>query len=120
MKHLGRSDMNGFSLIEVIVGIAILGIVTLPVCAGLVLSFHLNTASRSLMTAQLQASAVVETLMAEGIDPNDTYPATRDNCEISATPQEGGRYYEVEVTCLDGGQSVTLTTSIRAAEGGGP
>jgi prepilin-type N-terminal cleavage/methylation domain-containing protein len=59
---------GGFSLIEVVVGIAVLGLVTAPVCASLLLSVRMNSHSQALMNARLQASGVVETLLAEGID----------------------------------------------------
>ena len=136
----------GFSLIEVVVGIALLGLVTAPVCASLVLSVRLNAHSRALMEARLQASGVVETLLAEGIDTKDTdWTVTKTRTEgdqtidcgwkmkdtvspqgVSVKVEEvpGKSYYAVTVTssvAVDGNyETVILETSVRAApqEGG--
>lgn len=67
MRKRRHNRTAGFSLIEVVVGIALLGLVTAPVCASLILSVRLNSHAQALMSARLQASGVVETLLAEGI-----------------------------------------------------
>lgn len=125
MKQHSRKYTAGFSLIEVIVGIAILGIITVPVCASLVLSMRINAAGRSLMTAQLEASAAVETLMAEGIREADFHtnaegkPERQVNGARVLIENRGSVYYDVTVIGEDNGKTVTLTTSIRVQEGGG-
>ena len=128
----------GFSLIEVVVGIALLGLVTAPVCASLVLSVRLNSHSQALMDARLQASGVVETLLAEGIylrlDAEGNPSADSDYEEISEgwqmkpeiAPQgvvvsvaevSGEPYYAVTVSSTVAGEDVKFTTHIRK-EGG--
>lgn len=62
-KHNG-----GFSLIETVVAIAILGLITVPCTSGLLMSIRLNEKAQQMMQAQLAVSSAVETLMAEGID----------------------------------------------------
>ena len=127
MKRKNRNHTAGFSLIEVIVGIAVLGLVTVPVCAGLVLSLRLNESSRDLMAAQLQASAAVETLMAEGIDTENEFTRNADDPEkfskevngaqVTIVSREGGAYYDVSVVSMVGSKTVTIATHIRAKGG---
>lgn len=118
MRQRTNNRIAGFSLLEVVVGIALLGLVTVPICASLVLSVRLNAHSQSLMHAQLQASGMVETLLAEGIDESDF---TDDKMEQDGVVVEildkHGVYYEVSVTATAGKEgtkeTVTLRTSIR-------
>ena len=125
MKRVNRNHTAGYSLIDVVVGIAILGLVTVPVCASLVLSLRLNESSRAVMNAQLKASTAVEMLMAEGIDANEfgitgeTTSATMDKYGATVKVEKQDGYFDVTVIGEDGGKAVTLTTSIRVAEGGG-
>lgn len=57
----------GSTLVEVVVAIAILGLVTAPICSNMMVSARLNAKSRAMMAAQLQVSSAVEQLMAEGV-----------------------------------------------------
>ena len=66
-KH---NQTAGFSLIEVLVAITILGLVVVPIGSSLVLSFRLNARSGDTLQAQLAVSSAVEPLMAEGYNPN--------------------------------------------------
>lgn len=126
-----RTGTEGFSLIEVLVSMAILGAVVVPICASLVLSFRINAKTDDMMQAQLAVSSAVETLMAEGIpagtdstgdggdygrtdDKNDRFP----DVLIRVTAVESEPYYNVVVT--DNAELVTVETVIRAVgEGGG-
>ena len=130
MRQRTNNRTAGFSLLEVVVGIALLGLVTVPICASLVLSVRLNAHSQSLMHAQLQASGMVETLLASGVDASEENGWTKEthdgqevwvkdeaeaNIEILA--KEKGIYYEVSVTAEAGKEgtkeTVTLHTSVR-------
>lgn len=124
---------------EVLVGIAVLGLVVLPVCASLVLSVRINSHSRDLMNAQLEATAAVETLMENGVKPDskcgfdfevDTLKwddnrqqwimHLENGVEIVAekdTPDDPD--YAVTVTGEENGRTVSIATRIRAVEGGG-
>ena len=131
-KHNG-----GFSLIETVVAIAILGLIVVPCCSGLLMSIRINEKAQQMMQAQLAVSSAVETLMAEGIDANtvaaaavmevaydeiswtaegapeviDRFPEVTVNVEqVEANP-----YYNVKVTC---GDLVEVTTTIREAVAG--
>lgn len=130
-----RRNEAGFSLIEVLVAIAILAAVVLPTCSALVLSVRMNDKTDALMQAQLAVSSAVETLMAEGIPAGtsntterndygnngtiDRFPdvkiavkqATKDN-DNTVLP-----YYNVTVTSNDG--LVTVTTSVAIAQSQG-
>ena len=64
-KH---NQTDGFSLVEVIVAITILGIVVVPMMSGLLFSYRLNLHSDEKMQAQLAVSSAVETIMAEGFN----------------------------------------------------
>lgn len=134
MKQCADNRNGGFSLIEVIVGIAVLGLVTIPLCASLVLSVRMNHHSRDVMHARLAASGVVETLMESGIDTDDAalFVPDGENCWVMAENRlpegvdvrveqtdDAALWYTVAVTGKVNHQQVELTTSIRR-EGGGP
>lgn len=91
-KH---NSTAGFSLIEVLVAITILGLVIAPIGSSLVLSFRLNARSDEVLQAQLAVSSAVETIMAEGFDETkvgESNAADDAYCE---------RFPDVVVTVLD-------------------
>lgn len=130
-KHNG-----GYSLIEILIAIAVLGIVTIPATSSLLTAHRVNVQAEKMLTAQLQVSSAVETLMAEGIVNGKDYKdnaakAAYPNVEIDAikATESGGTelpYYNVTVTSTEE-DSVFVTTHIRAVpeitvtpeEGGG-
>lgn len=130
---------EGFSLIEVLVGIVLLGVFVVPTCAGLVMSHRINAKTDAVMQAQLAVSSAVETLMAEGIEESqikidgddtdygfqtvdgvagkvDRFP----DVTMKIEKEDDTPYYNVVVT--DNDDLVSVTTVIRAApgEGGAP
>lgn len=120
-----KKHNEGFSLVEVLVAMAILAMIVIPTCSGIVMAFRMNAKSEELMQAQLAVSSAVETLMAEGIpkdisEETENYEAERfSDVSIMIIPVSGKPYYTVEVTSnLD--SDVKVTTSIRAVtpEGG--
>ena len=68
MAKTGKRGTAGFSLVEIIVAIAVLGLISAPVCASLVLAGRINAHSRAVMEAQLEVRTAVETLMEAGIE----------------------------------------------------
>lgn len=87
MKH----NNDGFSLVEIVAAIAILGIFFGTACSGLVLGLRMNEKTDAMLQAQLAVSSAVETLMAEGIEPAkiieddgryDDYPERDDTGSI--------------------------------------
>ena len=63
-----RKHNEGFTLLETLIAIVVLGVVVVPVCSSLVMSFRINAKAEQLMRDQLAVSSAVETLMAEGIN----------------------------------------------------
>lgn len=58
----------GAALLEVLISIAILGLLTVPISSGIMMSLHINAQSSEIMKARLAVSSAVETLMATGIE----------------------------------------------------
>lgn len=112
-KH---NSTAGFSLIEVLVAITILGLVIAPIGSSLVLSFRLNARSDEVLQAQLAVSSAVETIMAEGYDSE-----LEEKCEsefgvsIDATTKGGtpAVYYELTVS----NEYVNVNTCVRPKGG---
>lgn len=119
-----KNGKGGFSLIEVVVAIALLGLVVGPICGGLVLSFRLNARSEELMQAQLAVSSAVEALMAEGIlgESNPDYQKTDgtrfEGVTVATEKDADASGYTVTVTST-AVDSVFVTTYIRAADPSG-
>ena len=67
-----QKNNEGFSLVEILAGMAILALIVLPTCTGMVMSFRLNAKTNQMLQAQLAVSSAVETLMAEGIKADNT------------------------------------------------
>lgn len=119
-KHNG-----GFSLIEVLVAMVLLGALVVPTCSALVMCARLNAKSDDLLQAQLAVSSAVETLMAEGIkvdvtDGTNNYEDRFEGVEVTVSQDnEDTPYYRVEVKCTDSElEEVVITTYIRKAGGG--
>lgn len=140
-----RNKWNaGYTLIEVLVAISILGIIVSPVCANLVMSLRVNNKTDEMLQAQLAVSSAVETLMAEGIawedrmgdgviyNPNNI-ELQEEDCYYDDNPamfgmdrfayitvetwreRPGDLYYKVEVKS-ETVPSVSVTTYIHAVE----
>ena len=102
----------GFSLIEVIVAMAILASVVVPVCSGMLVSVRVNAKAEALLRAKLAVSSAVETLRAKGY--SEELKADLESGEILIIAEQGDEsyYYNVEVTDTEG--LVTVSTIIRA------
>ena len=123
---------GGFSLMEVVVAMAVLAIVVVPVCSGMILSARMNAKAEATLQARIAVSSAVETLMAEGISgASDTYDVTSDGEDrfpgvtviTEKEDEEDLKPVYYIVTVFDGSapdQSlVSVTTKIRAVEQGG-
>ena len=111
----------GFSLVETMVAIAILAILVVPICTGLVLSVRLNEKAEQMMQAELAVSSAVETLMAEGItDASSTYDGVGasdrfPDVKVVTSLDQTAPYYNVVVT--DNEKLVSVAVTIRAKGG---
>ena len=84
-QKYNRTD--GFSLIEAVVAITILGIIAVPMLTSLLKSYQLNLRSDERMQAQLAVSSAVETIMAEGFDKTENvYDGRFSGVKIEETP----------------------------------
>ena len=110
MKHKGN---GGFSLIECLVAIVLLGAMVVPTCTALVMSIKINDKTDQMLQAQLAVSSAVEILMAEGIVEGTNYEEKFDNLTVEVEKEdEIDPFYTVTVSCED----ISVTTQIRAAK----
>jgi len=109
---------GGFSLMETLVSIVILGAMVVPTCTALVMSIRINDKTEKMLQAQLAVSSAVETLMAEGVtSESNNYGEGRfpDVTIVTDKANDTDPFYSVTVTSADG--LVSVDTVIRA-EGG--
>lgn len=120
---MGKLKENGgYSLVELMVAMVILGIITVPVLSGMLVSIKAMSYSEQIMKSQLAVSSAVETLMAEGIDGSKVDGTTgnyvlADHSDVTITAGKDNvdlPYYNVTVKSTNG--SFTVKTVIR--EGG--
>ena len=122
MKKSGKERTAGFSLLEVVVAIAILGLVSAPICSSLILAGRINAHSQAVMEAHLNVRTAVETLMKNGVtEESDNYHVDdSSNVTIKTEKVDGKPYYHVTVSDKRTEPLVTVETDIRAvSEGGG-
>ena len=100
-----KRNNEGFSLVEIVAAIAILGVFFSAACASLMLGLRMNEKTDAMLQSQLAVSSAVETLMAEGIvDPTADY--STDEVSVTITEQKDGEthlpYYQVIVSSTQG------------------
>lgn len=119
MARRKYNSSAGFSLIEVLVAITILGLVVVPIGSSLVLSFRLNARSQDMLQAQLAVSSAVETIMAEGYSEDESYETRFSSVSIDVNEDLSDTAYFITVTALDEHQnkidSVSVATYVRPA-----
>ena len=123
MKKIGKERTAGFSLLEVVVAIAIIGLISAPICSSLILAGRINAHSQAVMEAHLNVRTAVETLMKDGVtQPSDNYRAEAfPNVTIKTKKEDSSDpYYHVTVSDKHTEPLVTVETYVRAVpEGGG-
>lgn len=124
MKKSGKERTAGFSLLEVVVAIAILGLVSAPICSSLILAGRINAHSQAVMEAHLNVRTAVEILMQDGVtEASDEYRKDEfPNVKITTEKEHlSDPYYHVTVSDRRTEPPlVTVETDIRAVpEGGG-
>ena len=123
MKKIGKERTAGFTLLEVVVAIAILGLVSAPICSSLILAGRINAHSQVVMEAHLNVRTAVEILMQDGVTEasneyrKDEFP----HVTIKTEKVVDKPYYHVTVSDKPTEPPlVTVETDIRAVpEGGG-
>ena len=133
----GRRN-EGFTLLETLIAIVVLGLVVVPTCSSMLVSFRMNAKTDQLLQDQLAVSSAVETLLSRGImkesddygwyDDEGTWKDEFPEVQIVTRISDDQLYYNVivttgevtitddEVTITD--DEVTVTTQIRAVGGG--
>ena len=122
MKKIGKERTAGFSLLEVVVAIAILGLVSAPICSSLILAGRINAHSQVVMEAHLNVRTAVEILMQDGVtaESNDYHKEEFPDVKIKTKKVVDKPYYHVTVWDRRTEPLVTVETDIRAVpEGGG-
>ena len=123
MKKIGKERTAGFSLLEVVVAIAIIGLISAPICTSLILAGRINAHSQAVMEAHLNVRAAVETLMKDGVtEASDNYRAGAfPNVTVKTVKDGDNPYYHVTVSDKHTEPLVTVETYVRAVspEGGG-
>lgn len=123
MKKIGKERTAGFSLLEVVVAIAIIGLISAPICTSLILAGRINAHSQAVMEAHLNVRTAVETLMKDGITAESAdYCAEKfPNVTVEMVKDSKNPYYHVTVSDQHTEPLVTVETYVRAVspEGGG-
>lgn len=123
MKKIGKERTAGFSLLEVVVAIAIIGLISAPICSSLILAGRINAHSQAVMEAHLNVRTAVEILMQDGVtQPSDNYRAEAfPNVTVKTVKDGESPYYHVTVSDKHTEPLVTVETYVRAVlpEGGG-
>lgn len=111
-----RKNNGGFSLVEILVAMAILASVVIPVCSSMVLSVRVNAKAEAILEARLAVSSAVEEMMAEGIVEDRDYEAYYPGVTVTVTDGDEAYYYNIVVE--DNAELLKVETSIRKAGGG--
>lgn len=92
----------GAALLEVLLSIAILGLLTVPISSGIMMSFHINERSDEIMQARLAVSSAVETIMASGIESTEAVEAVNlPGVKIEDVSEPSGGYWTLTVRSVD-------------------
>ena len=123
MKKIGKERTAGFSLLEVVVAIAIIGLISAPICSSLILAGRINAHSQVVMEAHLNVRTAVEILMQDGVtEASDEYRKDEfPTVTIKTEKVVDKPYYHVTVSDKHTEPLVTVETYVRAVspEGGG-
>lgn len=121
MKKIGKERTAGFSLLEVVVAIAIIGLISAPICTSLILAGRINAHSQAVMEAHLNVRTAVETLMKDGVTAKSDEYRKNDfpNVKIITEKDGDNPYYHVTVKDRHTEPLVTVKTYVRAVLPGG-
>lgn len=122
MKKIGKERTAGFSLLEVVVAIAIIGLISAPICTSLILAGRINAHSQAVMEAHLNVRTAVETLMKDGVtEASADYRAGAfPNVTVKTEKDGDNPYYRVTVSDKHTEEPlVKVETYVRAVPKGG-
>ena len=111
----------GAALLEVMISIAMLGLLMVPISSGILMSFRINQRSDEIMQARLAVSSAVETIMAEGVENyynptiGSTFVLKGATVTVNSSTKE---CWNITVSCpigVDGsGDTVSVNTNVRS------
>jgi|GEM_PF-3760121 len=110
----------GAALLEVMISIAMLGLLMVPISSGILMSFRINQRSDEIMQARLAVSSAVETIMAEGVENYTLTVGSNFQLNDTTVSVDGltNNCWNITVSCpigADGsGDTVSVTTCIRS------
>ena len=121
MKKIGKERTAGFSLLEVIVAIAIIGLISAPICTSLILAGRINAHSQAVMEAHLNVRTAVETLMKDGVTAESKNSRADEFPNVTIKTEKDGEnpYYHVTVSDKPTEPLVKVETYVRAVPKGG-
>lgn len=121
MKKIGKERTAGFSLLEVIVAIAIIGLISAPICTSLILAGRINAHSQAVMEAHLNVRTAVETLMKDGVTAESKNYRADEFPNVTIKTEKDGEnpYYHVTVSDKPTEPLVKVETYARAVPKGG-
>lgn len=121
MKKIGKERTAGFSLLEVIVAIAIIGLISAPICTSLILAGRINAHSQAVMEAHLNVRTAVETLMKDGVTAESKNYRADEFPNVTIKTEKDGEtpYYHVTVSDKPTEPLVKVETYVRAVPKGG-
>lgn len=121
MKKIGKERTAGFSLLEVVVAIAIIGLISAPICTSLILAGRINAHSQAVMEAHLNVRTAVETLMKDGVTAESKNYRADEFPNVTIKTEKDGEnpYYHVTVSDKPTEPLVTVETYVRAVPKGG-
>lgn len=121
MKKIGKERTAGFSLLEVVVAIAIIGLISAPICSSLILAGRINAHSQAVMEAHLNVRTAVETLMKDGVTAESKNYRADEFPNVTIKTEKDGEnpYYHVTVSDKPTEPLVKVETYVRAVPKGG-
>lgn len=121
MKKIGKERTAGFSLLEVVVAIAIIGLISAPICTSLILAGRINAHSQAVMEAHLNVRTAVETLMKDGVTAESKNYRADEFPNVTIKTEKDGEnpYYRVTVSDKPTEPLVKVETYVRAVPKGG-
>ena len=88
----------GAALLEVLISIAMMGLLMVPISSGILMSLHINEKSDEILQARLAVSSAVETIMATGItSAEEIHYLTLPDVEIDEGVTLSGGYWTFTV-----------------------